>query len=355
VFVLPSFFESFGLVLTEAMSYGKPVVAMRAGGMAEIVEEGGNGYLAEPGDAASLAEALRPLLGSAGLRDRIGRRSRQLYAERFSTDVMVRNSIACYRQVVAAHKCVPTDVRPKLAEMIRQVSDVDPVAADRAAKALLSARFGKSFADYAGEVRRLWHLPPAEFVDGVYRLLLGRAADRDGAGGFVGMAAAGDRLGVVRRLSESGEARRRDVDTEWLEDFLPPAVPAPPPPAPPTLKRRVLRRGKSVLRRVPVVGKALRFVKRVAKAPALLLHLHQQVHELRAEVEDLRNRLAAESPEGVLDRLAALEKQFADELERADASQSARDRRTQWLLTRYAEQLAELRAAAQPPARGRAA
>jgi hypothetical protein len=320
--------------------------------MAEIVEDGGNGYLAEPGDAASLAEALRPLLASAELRDRMGRRSRQLFVERFSTDVMVRNSIACYRQVVAAHEYVPTDVRPKLAEMSRQVSDVEPAAADRAAKAFLSSRFGKSFFDYAAEVRRLWHLPPAEFVDGVYRLLLGRGADRDGSSGFVGMAAAGNRLGVVRRLCESGEARQREVDTEWLEDFVPPADPAP---AAPPLKRRVLHRGKSALRRLPVVGKALRLVKRVLKAPALVVHTHQQVHDLRAAVDDLRNRLAAESPEGVLDRLAALEKQFADELERASASQSARDRRTQWLLSRHAEQLAELRAAAQPHARGRAA
>jgi glycosyltransferase involved in cell wall biosynthesis/GT2 family glycosyltransferase len=348
VFVLPSYFESFGLVLAEAMSYGKPVVAMRAGGMAEIVEEGGNGYLAEPGDAASLAEALRPLLASDELRERMGRCSRQLFVERFSTAVMVRNSIACYRQVTAAHKRGASGVRPKLIEMMRHVSDVEPAVAERAAKLFLSSRFGKSFVDYAGEVRKLWHLPPAEFVDAAYRLLLGRGADRDGSSGFIGMAAAGDRLGVLRRLAESREARQHEVDTEWLEDVCPPVAPATP--APP-----LQHRGNSALRRVPVLGPALRFVKRVLRAPALLLHVHQQVHELRAAADDLRNRLAAESPESLGERLAALEKQLADERERATASQSARDRRTQWLLAQYAEQLAELRAATQPHSRGRAA
>ena len=79
VFVLPSRYESFGLVLTEAMMFGKPVVATRAGGMAEIVEHGGNGYLTEPGDPAALADALRALLASADRRSAFGARSRALY------------------------------------------------------------------------------------------------------------------------------------------------------------------------------------------------------------------------------------------------------------------------------------
>ena len=51
VFVAPSRFESFGLVLLEAMRLGKPVVAGNAGGMREVVGDDGAGVLVPPGDA----------------------------------------------------------------------------------------------------------------------------------------------------------------------------------------------------------------------------------------------------------------------------------------------------------------
>jgi glycogen(starch) synthase len=57
IFVAPSRFESFGLILLEAMMFAKPVIGCRAGGMGEIVEDGESGLLAEPGDAVSLATA----------------------------------------------------------------------------------------------------------------------------------------------------------------------------------------------------------------------------------------------------------------------------------------------------------
>src|SRR5439155_16719110 len=84
VVCLPSRFESFGLVLVEAMMFGKPVVASAVGGMREIVEAEGNGLLAEPANAASLAGCLRRLVASEALRREFGTRSRQLYEQKFS-------------------------------------------------------------------------------------------------------------------------------------------------------------------------------------------------------------------------------------------------------------------------------
>ncbi len=53
--------EPFGLVALEAFRAGRPVVASRAGGLAEVVDDGQNGWLFEPGSVEELAEVLRRL------------------------------------------------------------------------------------------------------------------------------------------------------------------------------------------------------------------------------------------------------------------------------------------------------
>ena len=89
VFVAPSRFESFGLILLEAMRFAKPVVACRVGGMAEVVEDGGNGFLVEAGDVEGLRAALAALIASPQLRAEFGERSRQLFEERYTIAAMV--------------------------------------------------------------------------------------------------------------------------------------------------------------------------------------------------------------------------------------------------------------------------
>ena len=69
---VPSRYESFGLVLTEAMMFGKPIVASAVGGMPGVVEEGGNALLVPPGDPDRLAAGLRRLISSPALRKDFG-------------------------------------------------------------------------------------------------------------------------------------------------------------------------------------------------------------------------------------------------------------------------------------------
>lgn len=87
--------ESFGMVLAEALVAGCPVVGSRVGGIPALIEEGTTGYLAEPGDPASLLNALR--LGvrhDLALRAAVHQR-RPDYLTRFSwertTDVVARS------------------------------------------------------------------------------------------------------------------------------------------------------------------------------------------------------------------------------------------------------------------------
>jgi glycosyltransferase involved in cell wall biosynthesis len=68
LFVLPSLWEGLPLVLLEAMACGLPVVGTRIRGVAEVIEDGVNGLLVEPGDAGALAQAIATLLGNAELR-----------------------------------------------------------------------------------------------------------------------------------------------------------------------------------------------------------------------------------------------------------------------------------------------
>jgi D-inositol-3-phosphate glycosyltransferase len=71
--VVPSYYESFGMVALEAMACGSPVVASRVGGLATTVKDGVTGLLVPEGDPRALAEALGRLLADAPLRERLSR------------------------------------------------------------------------------------------------------------------------------------------------------------------------------------------------------------------------------------------------------------------------------------------
>jgi glycosyltransferase involved in cell wall biosynthesis len=84
VFVLPSRFETFGIVVLEAMGCEKPVVATTAGGIPEIIENGRNGILVEPDNPKALAEALVNLLNNESLRGKTAKNGYATAREQFS-------------------------------------------------------------------------------------------------------------------------------------------------------------------------------------------------------------------------------------------------------------------------------
>jgi glycosyltransferase involved in cell wall biosynthesis len=86
--VLSSSWENFPHAVVEALAVGTPVIATRVGGVPEVVEDGVNGLLVPPGDAAALAEAVRRFFADGALRDRL-RAAAAPSVERFAPDTIV--------------------------------------------------------------------------------------------------------------------------------------------------------------------------------------------------------------------------------------------------------------------------
>src|SRR5205823_2968460 len=84
IFALPSEYEGLGCVYLEAMSSGKPVIACRGQGIAEVIDHGRNGWLVAPNDLGALIHALARLLTDAKLRSTLGCEARKTIIENFS-------------------------------------------------------------------------------------------------------------------------------------------------------------------------------------------------------------------------------------------------------------------------------
>ena len=82
LFCFPSTTDTFGQVLLEAGASGLPVIAARAGGASELVDDGASGLLVSPDDPLALADAVGALAGSTSRRRSYGARARELATER---------------------------------------------------------------------------------------------------------------------------------------------------------------------------------------------------------------------------------------------------------------------------------
>jgi glycosyltransferase involved in cell wall biosynthesis len=89
--------EGLGVVLLEAMSYGKPTIASAAGGIVDIVRDGRNGYLVPPGDAPALAGAITRMMDDPARAREMGIHGRDDVRADFSWDVIVGRLAEVYR------------------------------------------------------------------------------------------------------------------------------------------------------------------------------------------------------------------------------------------------------------------
>jgi glycosyltransferase involved in cell wall biosynthesis len=98
--------EGLGVVLLEAMTHGKPVIASAAGGIVDIVRDGRNGLLLPPGDPDALAGAVRALREDPERARTLGARGREGVAAGFSWPVITDRLEAVYRGLTAGLRCI---------------------------------------------------------------------------------------------------------------------------------------------------------------------------------------------------------------------------------------------------------
>jgi glycosyltransferase involved in cell wall biosynthesis len=99
IFVLPSYWESFPVVLLEAMACGKPIITTDVGGNPYAVINGTNGFLVKPGDCYELSEKIIKLLNDKDLIKKMGEESLKR-ADDFDWSIIVKQTREVYEKIV---------------------------------------------------------------------------------------------------------------------------------------------------------------------------------------------------------------------------------------------------------------
>lgn len=127
IFVMPSRTETLGLVILEAMSSGLPVVAARAGGIPELIQDGVSGYLFD--DESQAIAAIQQLLPSPAIREAIGQAARSQATEHgwkaATLELIQHYHAACQQQPIVLNPAPnPADLslRSRAKKLIRRAT-----------------------------------------------------------------------------------------------------------------------------------------------------------------------------------------------------------------------------------------
>jgi len=101
-FLLPSVNEGTPVSAIESLASGTPVVANRVGGVPDVVRDGVDGFLVEPGDVDAAAARLAKLAADPALRSRLGESGRARVLERYSVERLVDDVDRLYRSLLAS-------------------------------------------------------------------------------------------------------------------------------------------------------------------------------------------------------------------------------------------------------------
>ncbi|MDT8315772.1 glycosyltransferase [Roseomonas mucosa] len=102
IVIMPSRYESFGLVAIEAMSAGKPVIALAAGGLKEIINDNHDGFLVADDDIAGehMAEKIASLCQNPNRLQIMSQNARRTFEQYFTIDAMVDKITLAYDKAI---------------------------------------------------------------------------------------------------------------------------------------------------------------------------------------------------------------------------------------------------------------
>ena len=112
LFAMSSVTEGLGTSLLDAMACSRAVVATRAGGIPEIVEDGATGTLVPPRDPAAMAHEIIRLLRDEALRRRMGEAGSARVTARFTVERMVEETAAVYARVAGRRHATDIESQP---------------------------------------------------------------------------------------------------------------------------------------------------------------------------------------------------------------------------------------------------
>ncbi|WCK55602.1 glycosyltransferase [Aneurinibacillus sp. Ricciae_BoGa-3] len=102
--VVPSYYESFGMVAAEAQACGSPVIASRVGGLQNVVMDGETGLLVEPKNPEDLALAIVALLNNDLLAQRMGKQAVELAKSDYQWPTISKRMAELYEEVLTAEQ-----------------------------------------------------------------------------------------------------------------------------------------------------------------------------------------------------------------------------------------------------------
>lgn len=100
IFFLPSHTEAMPMSILEAMGYGLPVITSNVGGIPQLVENGKNGYMTEPGDIDGFAQMILELIGNNELIYEMGKEGIEKAYEKYSLEKHLEKICKLYREVL---------------------------------------------------------------------------------------------------------------------------------------------------------------------------------------------------------------------------------------------------------------
>ncbi len=99
IFFLPSYTEAMPMSILEAMGYGLPIVTTNVGGIPQLIEEGKNGYMTDPGNIDGFAKAILALINDSDLAYNMGKVSIEKASEKYSLEAHLRKVCTLYKKI----------------------------------------------------------------------------------------------------------------------------------------------------------------------------------------------------------------------------------------------------------------